>query len=760
MDNLGRYQLLEKLGQGGMGIVYRAFDTLLQRVVAVKVISTSTEGNPELRDRFFREARAAGQLAHPNIITIYDLGEYDNQPYLAMEYLEGEDLQQRLLRPDRMSLQHKLQLSIELCAALEFAHKHGVIHRDIKPANVFITDNGTLKILDFGLARLMSSQLTNSNMMMGTLNYMAPEQVRGERADHRSDIFSTGVLMYELLGGRKAFEGDSFASTLYKILQEVPAPLREIDKTIPSELAAMVERAVAKPRDERYQSMSELLRDLTVYRDRLGLYQSPVGIPSALAVQASVERRTPEGAWVGLRATDTVTGVSTPVAPTPPQGLVPVLSPLPQPGLPVPVGSAPGPRRPWVTRMLVPAAGLGLVLAGSVWLLNRPEPGPGVPSAQAQPQPDVEAINSSLGAASRAMQAGDHAAALKAVQAVLERAPGQPEAIRLRDQARLALDAVERAAGDARRLFDAGRFDEAARAAGEVLTLAPAHAEARRIMTEAAARSRGHGADEAHRRMSAAKNAALGAAAPRLAGGSYRAATAAERDAQRLRDEGNLAEATAKYYEASGLFRSAEIAAEAAATERARSAARDVERAGARATTGTEAPRQPDGVPAASPPVVAPPTGAPIGPLGTPAPPPAVPAASRPAPEPAPPAARPPATPPAPSPETEIRDLLARYEAALEARSLNSLRQLWPGLGSAHEDAIRRDFQLASRIEVDIAEPRISVSGASASATFVRTYELLTNDGQPLRSRSRTEMTLRRLGDGWVIQQIRFEPVR
>ncbi len=280
MERIGRYELRDKLGQGGMGVVYRAFDTLLQRIVAVKVISATIDGNPDLRERFFREARAAGQLSHRNIITIHDLGEHEGVPYLAMEYLEGEDLQRRMAGPDRMSISHKLDLAIEICEGLEFAHTHAVVHRDIKPANIFITDNGTVKLLDFGLARLVTSELTHSNMMMGTLNYMAPEQVRGERADHRSDIFATGVVLYELLSGRKAFQGDSFAATLYKILQQVPEPLHCIDSTLPWQMVAIVERALAKPRDERYQHMSEMLRDLLSVRLQDVFSESPTGYDS------------------------------------------------------------------------------------------------------------------------------------------------------------------------------------------------------------------------------------------------------------------------------------------------------------------------------------------------------------------------------------------------------------------------------------------------------------------------------------------------
>ena len=180
-------------------------------------MQTPTQLEPELRERFFREARAAAHLSHPNIVTIYDLGEHDGRPYIAMEYLDGEDLQQPPGPPGAHEPQAQARFAVEICHGIEHADSRGIVHRDLKPANVYIAESGTAKILDFGLARLMTSQLTQSNMLMGTLNYMAPEQVRGERADQRSDIFSMGVVLYELFGGRRAFEGDSVASTLYKI---------------------------------------------------------------------------------------------------------------------------------------------------------------------------------------------------------------------------------------------------------------------------------------------------------------------------------------------------------------------------------------------------------------------------------------------------------------------------------------------------------------------------------------------------------------
>ena len=333
--NIGRYQLVEKLGQGGMGVVYRAFDTLLQRVVAVKLISGAVESGVEQRERFFREARAAGQLSHRNIITIHDLGEHEGQPYLAMEFLEGEDLQRRLGRPDGMSLTRKVDLAIEICEGLEYAHARGVIHRDIKPANIFITTSGAVRILDFGLARTVTSELTSSHMMMGTVNYMAPAQVRGERADHRSDIFSAGVLFYELLSGRKAFEGDSFAATMYKILQEEPEPLLKVDPGLPPDLVAVVERALAKPRDERYQSMSEMLRDLAVVRQQLFAHESPAAGRPASGGHARPSDAPHATAWSSPASDAPTVAEPTPFPsrqPRPPSG--PGRPPTPAAGLP------------------------------------------------------------------------------------------------------------------------------------------------------------------------------------------------------------------------------------------------------------------------------------------------------------------------------------------------------------------------------------------------------------------------------------------
>ncbi len=562
MERIGRYELRDKLGQGGMGVVYRAFDTLLHRVVAVKVISAQIDSNPDVRERFFREARAAGQLSHPNIITIHDLGEENGVPYLAMEYLEGEDLQRRMAGHDRMSLSHKLDLAIEVCEGLQFAHNHAVVHRDIKPANIFITDDGTVKLLDFGLARMVTSELTHSNMMMGTLNYMAPEQVRGERADHRADIFATGVVIYELLSGRKAFQGDSFAATLYKILQEIPEPLDQIEPTLPWQMVAVVERALAKPRDERYQLMSEMLHDLLAVKQQAQFSETPTGYrwtppgpmsPPPVSVPGSGPQRPPSDAQrppSGPRRPASGGGnvsraeMDVTAQPSPPP--MPLVTPVPTtvttPYPPPPVRSSRG--------LVITAIVAALALAGALtyYVLGRQAPPPETQTqAPSGPTASDPAIQDAVAQALKAFQSGDYASATRLADGVLVQVPTHAEARRIADKAREAVATIDRGLRDARAALQAGRYDEAASAAGSVLSADPTNAEAKRLMDESSARSRGRAVEDARARMAQAKSAAIGASAPTLASGAYGIAVAAEREAGRLQRSGRASDAASKY---------------------------------------------------------------------------------------------------------------------------------------------------------------------------------------------------------------------
>ena len=304
MDTIGKYKLVRVIGDGGMGRVYEAIDPVIGRRVAIKTISLNVVADAETRSRFFREAQAAGRLSHPNLITIHDIGDEDGTPYIVMEFLEGMDLNHKI-RQERLSYDAKLQIMIDVCEGLSFAHGHDIIHRDIKPANIFVTTHGRAKILDFGLARGALSDVTQTGKILGTPNYMSPEQIRGDDVDHRSDIFATGVVFYELLSGRKAFEGDSIPTTLYKVLETQPQPVHLLDEQLPATLSTVIERALAKDRLARFQTSSEMLEALlhahgrTTPVERSTLHTMPAAAAAPTREIAAPARRSwpPVAAW-------------------------------------------------------------------------------------------------------------------------------------------------------------------------------------------------------------------------------------------------------------------------------------------------------------------------------------------------------------------------------------------------------------------------------------------------------------------------------
>ncbi|HKZ52882.1 MAG TPA: protein kinase, partial [Candidatus Acidoferrales bacterium] len=259
---VGKYEILEELGRGAMGVVYRARDPSIGRLVALKTITPGLLDNPELLQRFYREAQAAGGLQHPNIVIIYDLGEADGLPYIAMEFLEGESLEKVIARQPAMPLGQKLNIILQLCRGLDYAHKHGVVHRDIKPANVIVMKDGTVKVVDFGIVRLSSTSMTSTGMVIGTVGYMSPEQAQGEHVDARSDLFSVGVLMYELFAYRKPFAGANVAVVLIKIVTEEPPALAQHAPQVPPQLCEIVHRCLHKNPNERFQSLEDLSLEL------------------------------------------------------------------------------------------------------------------------------------------------------------------------------------------------------------------------------------------------------------------------------------------------------------------------------------------------------------------------------------------------------------------------------------------------------------------------------------------------------------------
>src|SRR5713226_1552275 len=220
-QKIGKYEVRERIGRGGMGMIFKAHDPVLNRAVALKVISTEIEVTDELRARFFREAQACARLSHPNIVTVFDMGEDDGRFFIVMEFLEGEELRRLITHSKPLALEDKLSVMLQVCDGLHYAHQKGVVHRDIKPGNIFLLRNGQAKILDFGIAQIATTEagLTRTGLIMGTLRYISPEQVRG-RADHRSDIFSVGAVFYEFLSFRPAFTGEDPMQLLEQLRAE------------------------------------------------------------------------------------------------------------------------------------------------------------------------------------------------------------------------------------------------------------------------------------------------------------------------------------------------------------------------------------------------------------------------------------------------------------------------------------------------------------------------------------------------------------
>jgi len=286
IPDIGKYRIVELVGEGAMGVVYKAVDSLLDRTVAIKVMNDAIARHDELRARFLREAQAAASLQHPNVVSIYDLGEVDGHLYIAMEYVPGVDLEMIVRdKESPLTLQQKLDIVIDVLTGLSFAHKRGIVHRDIKPANIRVGEDGRAKIMDFGVAHLASSKLTSTGASLGTPSYMAPEQITGGKTTPATDIFAVGAVLYELLTGQLPFDAGSLQNLFFKILTEEAKPIRELTSGLPTALERVVQKAMMKDAAARYQNSLDMANDLSAVRASL----SGPSRPSSVSLSATVE---------------------------------------------------------------------------------------------------------------------------------------------------------------------------------------------------------------------------------------------------------------------------------------------------------------------------------------------------------------------------------------------------------------------------------------------------------------------------------------
>ena len=286
---IGKYHIIELIGEGAMGVVYRATDSVLGRTVAIKVMSASIARQEDLRQRFLREAQAAGSLQHPNVVTIYDLGELDGHLFIAMEYVHGTDLEKLMDLSEPLSLQSKLDIVVDVLTGLSYAHRKGIVHRDIKPQNIRVGDDGRAKIMDFGVAHLASSSITRTGLVVGTPSYMAPEQVMGGKALPETDIFAVGAVLYQLLTGEKPFEAPTLQSLFYKIVTDMPKPIVESMPGLPPALDRITRKALAKDPAARYSTALEMANEITHVRAQLSGAPYPASISLETVAMSKAE---------------------------------------------------------------------------------------------------------------------------------------------------------------------------------------------------------------------------------------------------------------------------------------------------------------------------------------------------------------------------------------------------------------------------------------------------------------------------------------
>ena len=489
---LGRYEIVEQLGKGAMGLVFLAKDPIIGRQLALKTFHVGFSAKDaeleQFRQRFVREAQSAGILSHPNIVTIHDvLVEGNDDFFIAMEYVEGTDLKQLMQKQGRFEVRHAVDIAAQVADGLDYAHSEGVVHRDIKPANVILTPKNQAKITDFGIARMDASSLnlTVEGQLLGTPNYMSPEQIQAKEVDHRADIFSLGVVLYEMLTGRKPFKGENLTQVSHKIAYEAHPDPREFRPEVPPRLVDVLDRALSKKPDDRYQKGSEMAADLrSVY--------SPAGETGEL----------PSQSFLGEAAAE-------PAAPRPPSEEIDLVSGRvvmpPSPGAP----DMPSVPRPVSSEGSSAGGGKALWIAGGAFFLlllaaigflagqgGGEEALPPPVDPQVQARQDAEPL---VQKGRDALESGDLTTALDFFDQALIMAPGDREIRGLRDdasrrilQSDTALEekAIEERIGRIETAIALKEWDRAISEAEELLSIEPDNERAAELLNEATSRRR------------------------------------------------------------------------------------------------------------------------------------------------------------------------------------------------------------------------------------------------------------------------------
>jgi serine/threonine-protein kinase len=594
LTQLGKYKIQSFLGQGAMGKVYKAHDPVLNRFVAIKTITQTLAGDPELRRRFQVEAQAAARLNHPNIITVYDYGEQEETIYIAMELLEGTDLKEMLIAGSFKGLSDKLRIMGQICDGLSFAHSKGVIHRDLKPANVHFNHHGTVKIMDFGLARLDSGDRSKAGTVVGTPNYMSPEQVMGDEIDPRTDVFSAGAVLYELLANRKPFDADSVHGILFQVVHKEPTPVREISRELPPIVGEVVQRALAKDRAHRFQSAAEFREAINsiehaiasgrAQEARLARAGDATLHPTSPTILPPIPRPSASSDVVDGTVALDMTPPDVQARPNPATAATPIpgsITPPTRPARPgssvsrprsqsvprmsVPVRPAPPPPRPLFGGIVILASLALAAVAVGVLYYERGQLAPPPPRAGDGSKAELTALTRALVATkvdlARAKLADkDYQAALSVSEEAIRILPTSPEAKETQAEAQRLLDEVEGAVAEAKGALLLGNNDRAGVALSKLLALDPKHPAAPEISARLNSSFRKQ-AEEARALTEQARTQAASAGASKREGFVH--AAALTKDAEGEFDEGSYADAARGFLEARDAFDSVRRALQA-----------------------------------------------------------------------------------------------------------------------------------------------------------------------------------------------------